>query len=494
MKDTLEEPAPGAREHRWSRRLILWAAVLILANVLADVAIASPMMVLPQLLEHFGTDQVAWLNASAMLAGAIWSPLLAKSSDVFGQRRLLVITLSTACVGALVCLVAPNVWIFLVGRFLQGAALGAIFITVALIRRLCAPRVAMPAIGLVTSGSSIVGIIEPLVMQPIIHVFGYRSVFVVAGLLAMAAALCVRSFIPEPSVRGTGRIDVGGALLLGGGIGAVLAYASLGGDSGWLSAGMLVLLVVGAGALAGWAVLALRVAEPIIDIRALSRPVLLTLLALVLAAGSFRSMLQLTSVIAQVPSDLGLGYGLGDGEAIGVLLATSSFGIVVGGTLAGWFAGRFGPERPLLAAITVGTVATFMMLAGVSVLPLAIACWAMVGLAAGAIATSGYNLATDLAPPERQGTISGLVSVMFALGSVVFSFAGGEILKATRISGTVADSASVSTAAGVHLYVLMAGMLFVLAAVPATMLVRSRRAAPVATEAPRRPGPSAVSS
>ncbi|PDP88027.1 MFS transporter [Glycomyces fuscus] len=484
MKDTLEEPAASAQEHRWSRRLLLWVTVLILANVLADVAIASPLMVLPQLLEHFDTDQAAWLNASAMLAGAIWSPLLAKSSDLFGKRRLLVITLLTACAGALVCLAAPNVWIFLAGRFLQGAALAAIFITVALTRQICAPRVAMPVIGLVTSGASIVGIVEPFLMVPVIDLFGYRSVFVVAALLAAVAALCVRSFIPESPVRSAGRIDVGGALLLGGGLGSVLAYASLGGDAGWLSAGMVALLAAGAAALAGWAVLALRVAEPIIDIRALSRPILLTLLALVLAAGSFRSMLQLTSIIAQVPPDLGLGYGLGDGGAVAVLLATPSLGIMVGGTLAGWVAGRFGPARPLLAAVAVGAAATFMMLAGVSVLPLAIACGALVGMAAGAIATSGYNLATSLAPPERQGTVSGLVSVMFALGSVVFSFAGGELLKATRIPGIAADGAPVSTAAGVHLYVLMAGVLFALAAVPAVMVVRGLRAAPAATGAP----------
>lgn len=489
VKDTLEKSAPGAQEHRWSRRLVLWVAVLILANVLADMAIGSPMLVINQLLAHFDTDQVAWLSQSGMLAGAIWSPLLAKSSDIFGQRRMLVITLLTACAGALVCLAAPTVWIFLVGRFLQGASLGAIFISVALIRQLCAPRVAMPAIGLVTSGAAIVGFIEPLVMQPIIDLFGYRSVFVAASLLAAAAALCVRSFIPESPNRSTGRIDWGGALLLGGGMGAVLAYVSLGADSGWLSGGMLVLLVTGAAALAGWAVLALRVADPIIDVRALSRPVLLTLLALVLAAGSFRSMLQLTATIAEVPADLGIGYGMGDGEAKAVLLATAQLGIFVGGTLAGWVAGRFGPAKPLFAAIAVGTVATFTMLAGVSVLPLAIACGAMVGMAAGAIGASGYNLATDLAPPERQGTVSGLVSVMFALGSVVFSFAGGEILKATRITGgPVVEGAPVSTATGVYLYVLMAGVLFALAAVPAIMLLRSRSAAPVSPGAPQRSG------
>ncbi len=393
------------------------------------------MMVLPQLLEHFDTDQAAWLSASAMLAGAIWSPLLAKSSDIFGKRRILIGTLLLACAGALVCLAAPNLWIFLAGRFLQGAAFAAIFITVTLVLQICTPRVAMAVVGLVTSGSSIVGIIEPFVMKPIIDAFGYRSVFVTAALLAAAAACCVRAFIPESPIRSTGRIDVGGALLLGGGLGAVLAYTSLGSDLGWLSAGMIALLAAGAAALAGWAILALRVDEPIIDIRALSRPILLTLLALVLAAGSFRSMLQLTSIVAQVPPDLGLGYGLGDGEAVAVLLAMPNLGIAIGGICAGWIAGRVGPAVPLLGGIAIGIVATFAMLAGVSVLPLAIACGAMVGIAAGAIGASGYNLATTLAPPERQGTIAGLVSVVMALGSVVFTFAGGEILKATQVPG-----------------------------------------------------------
>ncbi|WP_405504819.1 MFS transporter [Streptomyces purpurascens] len=484
MKDTLEKSALGSQEQRWSKRLILWAAVLTLANVLADVAISSPMMVLPQLMEHFDTDQAAWLNASAMLAGAIWSPLLAKSSDLFGKRRILIGTLLLACTGALVCLVAPNVWIFLVGRFLQGAAFAAIFITVALARQICTPRVAMALVGLVTSGSSIVGIVEPFLMQPVIDVFGYRSVFFVAALLAAAAALCVRSFIPESPVRGTGRIDLAGALLLGGGLAAVLAYTSLGSDLGWLSGGMVALLAAGAAGLAGWAFLALRVDEPIIDIRALSRPILLTLLALVLAAGSFRSMLQLTGIIAQVSPDLGLGYGLGDGEAVAVLLAAPNLGIVIGGTCAGWLAGRFGPALPLLGGIAVGAAATFAMLAGVSVLPLAIACGTMLGMAAGAIGASGYNLATSIEAPERQGTIAGLVSVVLALGSVVFNIAGGEVLKATLIPGTSADGAAVSTATGVYLYVAMAGVLFALAAVPAIMLARKRPAAP----APRRPG------
>ncbi|MGX2993468.1 MFS transporter [Streptomyces sp. JNUCC 64] len=460
-------------EHRWSGRLALRVAVLILATVLADLAITSPLMVLPQMLDHFDTDQAAWLNASAMLAGAVWSPLLAKSCDVFGERRTLVVTLLLTCAGALVCLAAPNIGIFLVGRFLQGAALATVFITVALTLRLCTPRVAMAAVGLVTSGSALVGVLEPFLMRPVIDLLGYRSVFVVGALLAAVAALCVHALVPGTPVRGGGRIDVRGALLLGGGLGAVLAYATLGGDSGWLSGRMAFLLGTGAAALAGWVVLALRTEEPIVDIRALSRPIVLTLLALLLAAGSFRSVMQLTGLVARVPPDLGLGYGLGDGEAVAVLLATPSFGIIVGGTLAGRLAVRFGPAPPLLGGIALGAIATLAMPAGVSALPPAIVCGAALGTAAGAIAASGYNLATALAPPERQGTVSGLVSVVLALGSVVFNVAGGEVLKATRAPDVLADGAPVSTASGVHLYVLMAAALFALAAVPVIALLRS---------------------
>jgi MFS family permease len=252
---------------------------------------------------------------------------------------------------------------------------------------------------------------------------------------------------------------------------------------------MITLVAVGVTALVGWVLHTLRAEEPIIDIRALHRPILLTLLALVLAAGAFRSMLQLTSIVAQVPHDLGLGYGVGNGEAVAVLLAAPNLGIFIGGVCAGWIAGRFGPEGPLLGGIIIGILATFSMLAGVSALPLAITCGAMLGVAAGAIGASGYNLATSIEAPERQGTIAGLVSVMLALGSVIFNVAGGEVLKATQVQGTFADGAPASTATGVHLYVTMAGVLFVLAAVPAIMLARNRSAVP---SAPQRPGSVAV--
>ncbi len=462
---------PVIEERRWSWQLIGWVAVLVLANRMADTVITTPQMVTSEMLEYFGTNQVAWLNSSTMLAGAICSPLLAKSADIFGKRRVLLVTIFVSGAGSVICLIAPSLAIFLLGRLLQGSAMAVVFLTVALTRQLCPPRVAMTAIGIVTSASAIVGIVEPFLMEPLIEQFGFKSVFAVSVALAAAAALCVRLFIPESPIRGGGRIDVGGALLLGGGLAGVLGYASLGQDLGWLSGGMIVLLAAGVAALAGWAVLALRVDEPIVDLRALSRPILLTLLAVVLAAGSFQAMIGLTDLIASVPPELGLGYGLAGAGPSALLFAAPAPGIILGGIFAGWLATRIGPARTLLGGITIGTVGTFTMLAGVSSFPLMVVSVGLLGMAAGAINTSGFNLATAQSPPERHGVVSGLVSVMLAVGGAVVTVAGTGVLNATT---TEVDGAPQNSATGMYLYILMAGILFALATVTATMLTRKR--------------------
>jgi MFS family permease len=473
VNDATVELAPVVEERRWSARLIGWVVVLVLANRVADTVLTTPQMVTSEILEHFSTNQVAWLNSSALLAGAIWSPLLAKSADIYGKRRVLLATLVLAGVGSVICLVAPHLVVFLLGRLLQGSAMAVVFLSVALTRQVSAPGVAMTAIGIVTSASAIIGIVEPFVMDPLIDRFGWRSVFVVSVVLAAAAVLCVRAYIPESPVRTGGRVDVLGAFLLGAGLAGVLGYASLGQDLGWLSGGMVVLLAAGAAALAGWVVLALRVEEPIVDLRALSRPILLTLLAVVLAAGSFQAVIQLTDLIASVPPELGLGYGLKGVGPNALLFAAPAPGIILGGIVAGWLASRIGPARTLLGGIAIGTAGTFTMLAGVSSFPLAVAGFALLGTAAGAINTSGFNLATGLAPPARHGVVSGLVSVMLAVGGAVVTVAGTAVLNATP---TVVDGTPQNSATGMYLYILIAGILFVLATATATVLARKRNA------------------
>ena len=463
----------GAGLHtRWNGPLIGLVTVLVMVNFVVDSAITAPLLVLPEMLDHFGTDQAAWLNATAMLAGVMWAPLLGKSADIYGRRRVLVLTLLVSGAGALLCAVAPNIWVFVVGRMMQGAALAAVFLSVAIVRGVCAPRIGMIIVGVVTSGSAVLNIASRFLIEKMAVEFGFQVLFLGSALVAAVMAVCVRAVIPESLTRTPGRLDVGGALLLGGGLAGVLGYVSLGADLGWLAVGPLALLAGGAAALARWFLVSSRKPGALIDVRDLGGPLVLTLLVVFLGAGSYQSMLQLLPLIGDVSAGQGLGYGLADQGSVALLLAAPGLGVMLGGPGAGWLAARIGPAATLAGAVMLGTVVTAGMFLGASQLLVALCCAFLLGVTVGALGTAGFNMAGSLAPAERQGIVSSLVMVMVSIGSVVLNFVGAAVLDSTTVD---VDGETANSATGVFSYIAIASGAFAVAAVLVVMLARRTR-------------------
>ncbi|WP_217197516.1 MFS transporter [Streptomyces buecherae] len=472
MQQSRTGSADAGPHTRWNGQLIGLVAVLALVNFVVDSAIAAPLLVLPEMLDHFDTDQAAWLNATAMLAGVMWAPLLGKSADIHGKRRVLVLTLLLSCAGALLCAVAPSVWLFVPGRMLQGASLAAVFLAVAIVRSVCAPRIGMLIVGIVTSGSAVLNIASRFLIEDMAREFGFQVLFLVSAFVAVAMALCVHRFVPESLVRTPGTIDVGGALLLGGGLAGVLGYVSLGSDLGWLAVGPLTLLVGGGAALARWSLFSSRKPNPLIDVRDLGRPLVLTLLVVFLGAGSYQSTLQLVPLISDVSAEQDLGYGLAGQGTVALLLSAPGLGVTLGGPVAGWLTARVGPARTLAGSVALGTVATIGMFLGVSHLSAALCFTFLLGVTVGGLGTSGFTMAGSLAPAERQGIVSSLVMVMVSVGSVVLNFVGAAVLTSTAVD---VDGESVNSATGVLSYLAIACGAFASAAVLVFLLVRATR-------------------
>ncbi|GAA0896862.1 MFS transporter [Pseudonocardia zijingensis] len=465
------------RHARWNPRLAAQIAALLIGNLMADSVAVAPLLFLPQMLEHFQTDQAAWISAGAMLAGAMWAPLLGRAADIHGKRRMLVITLLVGCAGSVVCLLAPNLWVFVLGRMAQGAVMASIFLSAAIVREICEPRIAMPAVGVVTTGSAVVNFGAAFVLEPLAAAYGFRVVFVTAAVLGAVAAVTVRAVVPESTRRTPGRLDVGGAVLLGAGLAMVLGYISTGPEIGWFGTVPFTLLAAGLIALVCWYLHSLRIAEPVIDISGLGRPLLLTLLVIVIATGATQSMDQLLSLIAQISPEQGLGYGLDAQGMLGLLFGIPAVGIVVGGVLSGWLATRIGPAATLAAATTVGTAGAAGMLAGASWLPAAIACAFLLQCTMGALLTTGFNLAGTLAPADRQGGVSSLVTIVGALGTVLMTFVGAAVLASTQV---IVDGTAVNSAAGVHGYIGLAACILATATALAVGLTRTLRKRPTA--------------
>ncbi len=91
----------------WTPRLVL--SLVSIALVLEIVSLSSTMAAVAMMPigEHFETDQVAWVTTAYLLAAAVACPLAGKLADIHGKRKVFLIAMAIAAVGALMSAVAP---------------------------------------------------------------------------------------------------------------------------------------------------------------------------------------------------------------------------------------------------------------------------------------------------------------------------------------------------------------------------------------------------
>src|SRR4051812_4490827 len=110
-------PVLAERPHPMRSLLILSVAALAFA-----LAQTTLIPALGQLAQELDTDAsgVAWTLTAYLLAAAVCTPIFGRLGDMFGKRRLLVISLSVFAAGSVVAALAHTLGLLVAGRVLQG--------------------------------------------------------------------------------------------------------------------------------------------------------------------------------------------------------------------------------------------------------------------------------------------------------------------------------------------------------------------------------------
>src|SRR5690606_10023134 len=142
--------------------------------------------------------------------------------------------------------------------------------------------------------------------------------------------------------------DYLGALLLSTALTALLLALSKGGEWGWGSAATVLSAIGGMVTLLLWLPLALRVRNPLIDVRVATRPAVLAvnIAAVLTGFGMFANIL-VTSQLLQLPTITGFGLGL-DMVTTGVLLAPTALVFGAFAPISAVMTRRFGAHITLL--------------------------------------------------------------------------------------------------------------------------------------------------
>jgi EmrB/QacA subfamily drug resistance transporter len=461
-------PADDHRPHPNRSLLILSTAALAFA-----LAQTTLIPALGELKSRLGTDAsgVAWTLTGYLLAAAVFTPLFGRLGDMFGKRRMLVVSLGFFGAGSVVSALGNTLEIVVAGRVLQGVGGGIFPLCFGIIRDEFPRDRVGQSIGLISATLGIGGGLGLVLGGLVVDHASYHWIFWLAAAMSAGAAVAIEIFVPESPVRTPGRVDVRGAAVLG--VGLVLPMIAIARANvwGWGAPRTLALIAAGVVILAGWRALQRRTAEPLADVRTLAaRPVLMTNLATVLVGfGMFGSYILIPQLV-EAASSTGYGFGLSATSA-GLLMLPGALVMLLVGPVSGVLGARLGNKIPLAVGGLV--TAAGLILMGLAhgteaeILVFNLITSVGVGLAYAAMP----NLIVDAVPRHQTGEATGFNAVVRSVGSSL-----GSQVTAAILAGSVLASTNLPSDDGYTTAFLVNGGVALAAALTAAMIPRTAEA------------------
>ncbi|MGO1696440.1 MAG: MFS transporter [Arthrobacter sp.] len=408
------------------------AAVTILAFVGIVVSLMQTLVVplipqLPDMLDTSASD-AAWVVTATLLAGAVVTPIAGRLGDMFGKRRMLIISLALMVAGSVLCALTNTLEIMLAGRVLQGLAMGAIPLGISILRDELPPARIGAAIATMSATMGVGGAIGLPFSAFIAQVADWHTLFWTAGGLGALCLTLVAMVLPESRVRTPARFDGVGAVGLAAGLVSLLLPITKGNDWGWASPLTLGLFASSAIILVLWGAYQLRAKAPLVDLRVTARPqVLFTNLSSMTVGFAMYAMSLTFTQLLMAPA--GTGYGLGHSMVMaGLVLTPGGFVMMLLSPVSARLSARYGPKTTLILGslvIALGYIMAFFLISETwQILVASIIVGGGIGLAYAAMPA----LIMGAVPLTETGAANGMNALMRSVGSSAAAAVMGVVL------------------------------------------------------------------
>ncbi|OII34270.1 MFS transporter [Plantibacter sp. MMLR14_011] len=430
--------------------LIGW---LFLVEITSGVLQGYYVPLIPDLVEHLGIHDADfnWFEAAQLLLSALVVPILAKLGDMFGHKRVLLVSTVLTAGASWWLVVAGDFWSFLAAWALQGFYVVWLPLEIALIfergrRSGTGASQTRRAAGLLVVALEAGAIIGALSSGRILTALG-GDIPLTMMLPAVAVTLVFFAIlfgVPESEPLPGRTLDFAGfvllslALLL---ITSGLTFLRLNGPQTWWVWG---LIAIGVLAFLPFGRHEVRQPDPAIDLRVLRQP---NMWPVQLTAGligiSLLGAQAPLSTYAGTPRENGYGLGLDAGD-ISTLIGAYLISMIVGALLFPLVSRWATPRIALIVAASLVAVGYLLFL------PFHLETWqvflnmAIAGLGSGALVGAMPAAAAAAAPRGQTGVASALTNTTKTIGGSFASAVFGVVLFAGAAQAVTAGASSLS--------------------------------------------------
>ncbi len=241
------------------------------AGFLGTFMTSSVNIALPVIEEQWNVSAVtlSWISLSYILPAAAFLMPAGRLADLYGRKRSFIVGMTAFTVITLAAAIAPNAFVLILLRLLQGLAMSVMLAcTVAMVTLAYPPETRGRALGLQVGGVYLGLTLGPVIGGIIIHNLGWRYIFIFVGVVAAIDCLLAvwRLRGVEWREPKQASFDVVGSVMWAGALAVLLVgFSFLPGALGW------VLIVAGAAGIAGFVWWETRVRDPVLNVDLIRR-------------------------------------------------------------------------------------------------------------------------------------------------------------------------------------------------------------------------------
>ncbi|MBM7585132.1 EmrB/QacA subfamily drug resistance transporter [Bacillus pakistanensis] len=221
--------------------MLLGAFVAILNQTLMNVALPEMMNDL-----EISANTAQWLTTGYMLVNGVLIPVTAFLIERFTTRQLFLTSMGLFAAGTLICAIAPDFSILLLGRVVQAAGAGIIMpllmIVILTIFPIAKRGQAMGLIGLAMTFAPAIG---PTLSGWIVQNYSWRVLFYIVLPIAIIDFFIAAVLLKNVTNQTFPKIDLTGIILSTLGFGGLLYGFSSAGSLGWTSTEVITTLIIG---------------------------------------------------------------------------------------------------------------------------------------------------------------------------------------------------------------------------------------------------------
>jgi MFS family permease len=205
MREEKKRDRKRIEKHRTTKTAVIYSRsarflLVLLSSTLLVIMFSETMLLpaIPEIMQDFNIpySTAAWIFSAYLIVAAVMTPIAGKLSDIYGNKKILLILLILYVVGVVAGGFSENISFLLASRIIQGVGLAAVPVAFSIIRDSFPPEKLSMPVGVFSSAASGGSVVGLLIGASIIQNFGWHATFLFIAPAAMIVTFMIARFVP----------------------------------------------------------------------------------------------------------------------------------------------------------------------------------------------------------------------------------------------------------------------------------------------------------